>query len=886
MHRKCFAMVLSLSFFLACTVVSLLTPVGSEAYQVITKTSEEETITQGASLQTVRMKTDGGPLNVYILQADLREPLLKIDTIIGSDGTLNKNQNVTEMARRTRAVAAINGDYFQMMTSGRTIGLAYSGGKLVESPARRNDMYGFGLTIDKAPLIEIFDFAGHVTAANGESFILAGINKPDYLLPSGLSSDEGALNLYNPLWGKTSRGRLSGLTGVVEAVVQDGVVQRVLTDQPGVPIPANGYILQGHGAAAQFILDNLQPGSAVSYTYTVAPGGNNIFAAVGGQALLVEDGQLPAYFTQNITGKHARTAVGVSRDGNNLYLVAVEKYTDPRAGVVSVGMTQEELAQFLITIGVWRAVNLDGGGSTTLVARHLGDFDASLINQPQGSSQRQVPDALGIFSMAPQGTLTGLVVSGPDVLLAGTRGKFTVKGYDQYYNPVRISTDNVDFSVPDGAGNFRGSEFTAAGTGGTVTVTASLGPASGTATVRVIGPEMIAKLAISPEALKIEPGQSVPLSLQVRTYSGETFDLQPADVTWTVDSAVGQIVDGKFTAGQNTITGLITATFQGLTATAPVTVQPPWQEINVDPEEDTSASMDDWVEVLLPRGTTSSPVVLQLSHESNFSDVPEGVYVQGAINLQPAVGKDLILNNPLIVNWLYDEDVLSHCPLIMLYDDVAEKWLEQPARVVIDGSTRTISARVWGFGRLVLADDRRPTPQFKDTTGHWADFSISKLASGGILSGFPDYTFRPGEPVTRAQFAHALAAVLQWPQPQNPPGFKDDIPAWARAAVAKAVSWGVVSGYPDGTYRPEAGITRGEMAVMIDRALTLPVADSRMKFLDADKIPDFAFSAVNRTAGAGILQGSEGYFNPTAGVTRGEMAVALARVLNWWAVHP
>ena len=78
-------MVLSLSFFLACTVVSLLTPVGAEAYQVITKTSEEETITQGASLQTVRMKTDGGPLNAYILQADLREPLLKIDTIIGSD---------------------------------------------------------------------------------------------------------------------------------------------------------------------------------------------------------------------------------------------------------------------------------------------------------------------------------------------------------------------------------------------------------------------------------------------------------------------------------------------------------------------------------------------------------------------------------------------------------------------------------------------------------------------------------------------------------------------------------------------------------------------------------------------------------------------------------
>ncbi|MEG3071180.1 MAG: phosphodiester glycosidase family protein [Candidatus Syntrophopropionicum ammoniitolerans] len=109
--------------------------------------------------------------------------------------------------------------------------------------------------------------------------------------------------------------------------------------------------------------------------------------------MLVQDGQLPAYFTQNITGKHARTAVGVSRDGNTLYLVAVEKYTDPSAGVLSVGMTQEELAQFLISIGVWRAVNLDGGGSTTLATRHLGDFDASLVNRPQDpvSDKYQMP---------------------------------------------------------------------------------------------------------------------------------------------------------------------------------------------------------------------------------------------------------------------------------------------------------------------------------------------------------------------------------------------------------------------------------------------------------------------------------------------------------------
>ncbi|MEG3071178.1 MAG: S-layer homology domain-containing protein [Candidatus Syntrophopropionicum ammoniitolerans] len=136
------------------------------------------------------------------------------------------------------------------------------------------------------------------------------------------------------------------------------------------------------------------------------------------------------------------------------------------------------------------------------------------------------------------------------------------------------------------------------------------------------------------------------------------------------------------------------------------------------------------------------------------------------MNLRPAVGQDVILNNPLIVNWLYDEDVLNHRPLIMLYDDITEKWLEQPARIVIDGSIRTISARVWGVGRLVLVDDRRPKPQFKDTAGHWADSSISKLAAGGILAGFPDYTFKPAEPVTRPNL------LKPWPLCCNGPSHK------------------------------------------------------------------------------------------------------------------
>ena len=151
---------------IAVLALNLVLPSWAGAYQEISKKTGEEILTRGAVLQTVAIQTSEGPLNVYVLKIDLTDPYLKVDTVIGADGTLNKNQPVLEMARRTGAVAAINGDYFQMKESGRPIGLVYQDGRLIESPALRNDMYGFGLTVDKTALLEIFEFSGQVTAEN------------------------------------------------------------------------------------------------------------------------------------------------------------------------------------------------------------------------------------------------------------------------------------------------------------------------------------------------------------------------------------------------------------------------------------------------------------------------------------------------------------------------------------------------------------------------------------------------------------------------------------------------------------------------------------------------------------------------------------------------
>ncbi|MFX7674822.1 phosphodiester glycosidase family protein, partial [Acinetobacter baumannii] len=92
--------------------------------------------------------------------------------------------------------------------------------------------------------------------------------------------------------------------------------------------------------------------------------------------ILVNEGK-PSSFSRN-TGSlspssgRARTAVGYSKDNKTAYLITVEDSS------VSAGMTLAELQRTMAALGVWKGINLDGGGSTTMVDRPLGEFDAKL----------------------------------------------------------------------------------------------------------------------------------------------------------------------------------------------------------------------------------------------------------------------------------------------------------------------------------------------------------------------------------------------------------------------------------------------------------------------------------------------------------------------------
>ncbi|WP_411348353.1 InlB B-repeat-containing protein [Paenibacillus sp. WLX2291] len=178
------------------------------------------------------------------------------------------------------------------------------------------------------------------------------------------------------------------------------------------------------------------------------------------------------------------------------------------------------------------------------------------------------------------------------------------------------------------------------------------------------------------------------------------------------------------------------------------------------------------------------------------------------------------------------------------------------------------------------------TTNFSDIAGHWAADSIRAAATLGIAKGYADGTFHPVAKVTRAEFAVMLMRALpsgdQTVSDATLP-FADQasIGSWAKADIATAYKLGWIKGDANGTFRPNASITRAEMAVMISNALASSAtaqqtAGTTATFGDQQQIPAWAQAAAASLKQQGLLNGrADGHFDPSASTTRAEAAQVL-----------
>jgi parallel beta-helix repeat protein len=182
-------------------------------------------------------------------------------------------------------------------------------------------------------------------------------------------------------------------------------------------------------------------------------------------------------------------------------------------------------------------------------------------------------------------------------------------------------------------------------------------------------------------------------------------------------------------------------------------------------------------------------------------------------------------------------------------------------------------------------------PSFADVQTHWAEPFIQGLTSQGFISGFSDGTFKPDAGMSRAQFAAVLVSAFN-PTPQAPVTTFSDIPEkfWAAAAIQRAYRGGLLSGFADNTFRPNESVSRLEVITALTRGLSLPGSDPDVLtvYQDADQLPEAVRPAIASATTQNLVVNypEPQQLEPDRAATRAEVAAMVYQALAQTARLP
>jgi len=172
---------------------------------------------------------------------------------------------------------------------------------------------------------------------------------------------------------------------------------------------------------------------------------------------------------------------------------------------------------------------------------------------------------------------------------------------------------------------------------------------------------------------------------------------------------------------------------------------------------------------------------------------------------------------------------------------------------------------------------------FSDTEKHWAVKEINSWASKGLVSGYSDGTFRPNQQVSRAEFVAMANRAFNIKSSNASVNFTDVSPEkWFYNDIVSANAAGYIGGYSDGTFRPNRTITRLEAACVIARLLNLkPNPEGITSFKDSTSVAAWARSNIGAVVDSGLMRGfPDGSFLPDKSITRAEAVVSLSRAYS------
>lgn len=331
------------------------------------------------------------PCNINIIEINSTDKNYSILSVKSSNKIHNSREKVSDIVKRNRnknITIGINADFFY--PDGDIVNNQIAEGEFVKGTKSNRSQIAF--TFSNEPFINIFSFSGKLILKDNKEISIDALNQK-----RGFDS----IVIYNKYWGNSTNTGGSGIEYVFTPIDSTNVnkpfraVIKSILDS-NATITNNQYVLSASDNKKNTTLSSLQINDTILISLNIQPDINNVKELVGGLPQIIKDGINIAHSQALKEGanekfsltRHPRTAIGYSRDKAKLYLITVDGRQK-----CSAGMTLNELSEFMLFLGCYNALNLDGGGSTTLV------INDKIINHPSDvTGERPVGNALLIIS--------------------------------------------------------------------------------------------------------------------------------------------------------------------------------------------------------------------------------------------------------------------------------------------------------------------------------------------------------------------------------------------------------------------------------------------------------------------------------------------------------
>lgn len=558
----------------------------------------------GTTQTSLELRASSSPLNVFYLTVDRTAPGVSIRSVCATDKVAGTERTSTMASRKSvnglDYFAGVNADFFS------TSGAATNGTSKIGTPTTScivdgeiyktsNSNYQFSIDAEGIARICRFDYYTGTATIGDKVTLFKGVN---------VMSPNNGITLYTPrFWGTANQNDYAGSCHQVTAelvegdeFIAGGKFRLKVTSEPAtdgdLAIPSNGFVIHGRGTSktgcntgATTFVSQLHPGDIVEFDNIVlTPEGKRIYprTVVSGNPKNVGLGETLDTESEraDASARHPRTSIGFSEDGSKIIMMVI----DGRGA--SVGVTTSMLADVMRFAGAYEAVNLDGGGSSTLYTEALG-----VRNHCSDGNERAVGNAVFAVLEAPEDNEVAEISFADfrkDVPYLGTYHP-VIYAYNKYGK--MISNNFADFTLscsPDlGEIGMNGKSLTATGSGlHLLKATTSSGVE--TSVLVEVSTSSPVEATLPHVLLNATREWSVQLHSVV---NGDKMNVSPLAFEWsTSDASVATVSDEGVVKGVADGKCIITGIGHGMTIPVEVTIEVPVEtHHDIEPLPDTDS---------------------------------------------------------------------------------------------------------------------------------------------------------------------------------------------------------------------------------------------------------------------------------------------------------